>query len=377
MVWFSTLTDVSINSKMALIDTFGSAEAAFNAPAGAITGIEGVTAHDAEILERKDLSAAEDTLKKCIRNGIMVLTPDMDGYPRRLKDIFGPPTALYVKGTLPVIDGEPVLAIIGTREPTDYGRRMALDISYQYALCGGTVVSGLTRGIDELAAKGAAAAGGKVIGVLGTEITAYNGRLEDKILKNGAIVSEYPPDTPSQKHFYRHRNRIAAGLSAGVCAVEAPAKSGTLLFIAEALEQGKEIFALPGNADSENSAGTLRCIREGAAMVTSGREIAEELSYMFPDRLDASVTETYRSAQSKKTIDNENGGCYIDLPVSLRESLSDSQKTIVTAVLNGANSIDAIVRATGLSAAAVLAQVTILEVKKILSDDPEKGITAE
>ena len=375
LIWLGALTDVSVNSKANIIEALGSAENVFFAPAGEAYKIDGVTKHDAAIIEEKNLDEAKKIVEVCQKRGIKIITVENEEYPERLKEVFGAPLALFVKGELPKVDGLPALAIVGTRKATDYGRRMALDISYQYAKCGGAVISGLTEGVDEAAAQGAVAANGIVIGVLGTPITKSQGVLEDRILAGGgAIISEYGPGIKQRADFFRARNRITAGLSAAVCAIEAPKKSGTALFVAEALEQGKQIFALPGNADSEMSEGTLRFIKDGAMMITCGNEIAQELDYMFPGVLDTACFETYREAKAKKVIDKKNSDCYIDLPVSKLDGLTDKQIEVMNAIMKGALTADEIIAQTGLPARDVLTQLTVLEIKKIILRDQDKRI---
>ena len=364
-LWLSSLPEVGINSKAALTEAFGTAESAFKAEKGVYSHIEGITERDAEILELRDLTSAYYIMKQCEREKVDIVTIDSPEYPRRLKEIYGPPYVLYVRGNLPPIDDEPLLAVVGTRRATEYGKRMSRDIAYQYAACGGTVVSGLTAGIDECGAEGAVAAGGKVIGFLGTSISSAYGELVDSVLEKGALISEYAPGTKSQKIYFRHRNRIGAGISAAVVAVEAPEKSGTALFVAEALEQGKQIFAVPGNADSETCAGTLKFIKDGAVMVTCGREIAEEMSYVFPNKLNPVSTDTYRKV--KKSVDRKNDACYIDELSKITNGMTEQQIKVVTAIALGCTTVDAIVQNTSLPAHIVLAQLTLLEIRKIIA----------
>ena len=372
-LWLASMTEASLNSKAALIEAYGTAENAFLAEPGEFFHVDGISQRDAELFEQRDLSAADRIPELCRKENIRILTMDDPEYPQRLKNIYAPPYVLYVKGNLPEIDKEPIVAIVGTRRATAYGKRMSRDIGYQYARCGGIVASGLTGGIEECAAEAVLAAGGKVIGYLGTAIPMAAGELAEKVAEKGALISEYAPETPTQRIFFRHRNRIGAGISAGVCAVEAPLKSGTVLFVSEALEQGKEIFAVPGNADSEASAGIHRFIREGATLVTSGSQIAEELLPMFPDRLNPFHDETYRSDKAKKVIDKENSDCYIDKSDVSLEGLTDVQKKIVIAVANGSCTVDSIIQETGIATPILLSQLTILEIKKKIRKDREKG----
>ena len=403
-LWLSTLAEVNLNAKAAVLEVFGSAEAAFFAPKGSFTGVEGITRRDAEALEQRDLTEARLIPERCEEEGISFLTLDDPRYPGRLKEIFAPPVVLYIKGKLPNLDAEVPVAVIGTRKATPYGIKMGRNIAYELSKCGSIIISGLTQGIDAAAAEGALAAGGTCIGVLGTPIRAHSG-LPARVCRQGALVSEYAPGTVQRKTFFRARNRIAAGISVGVVVAEAPEKSGTRLFVAEALEQGKEIFAVPGNADSETSLGTIRFLREGAQLVTHGWEVAEELNASFPGVLNIESRATFpqfpdpepmekkpasgekktekkkdehtekqpkeestSEKSKKKRLDNVPPHCYIDISEKL-SVLSETQQQVALAVLSGADSAEEIIGRTGLEAKAVLSALTMLEIRGVTKRD--------
>lgn len=370
-IWLAS-AEVNVNSKAALVEAFGTAENIFAAQPGTLRRVDGVLEKDADLLEKRDLSEADRIISSCAAKDIRILSIDDPDYPSRLKNIYAPPYVLYVKGHLPPIDDEPVLAVVGTRNATSYGKRMSRDIAYQYVKCGGLIATGLTAGIEECAAEAALSAGGTVIAYLGTSVEKACGDLAKRVTEKGALISEYAPGTVTQKIFFRHRNRIGSGISAGVCAVEAPLKSGTALFVSEALEQGKQIFAVPGNADSEMSEGTLKFIKEGAMMITAGCEIAAELYPDFPEKLDPSHRETFRDI--KKVFDNKKSDCYIDEKDRDVSGLSDVQRKIVRSVAEGNSTVEELIRDTGIPAPALLSQLTLLEIKKRIRNDREKGI---
>ena len=378
-IWLAD-ADVSPFSKAAVLRHYGDAERAFFAPDGELEKLEGVARADAQVLEERRITQAELILAECIRQGIEIICMDDDDYPTRLKNIYAPPPVLYVKGKLPVIDDNAVIAVVGTRRASSYGLKMAQTISGEIVQCGGIVISGLTAGIDAAAAQGALNAGGVCIGVLGTSHQEDAGSLSDKVLEKGAVISEYAPGVQWRRSFFRDRNRITAGLSVGVVAVEAPEKSGTRLFVAEAVEQGKEIFAVPGNADSAGSAGTIDMLRDGAKPVTCGWDVMNEFIWRFPDKLrqkgqgrkaaaksSKSDGESVKNApasreKTKKVIDKENGRGYIDLKAQL-SGLNETQLKIISAIDSDNTHIDDIIESTGLGAATVLAQLTYLEIK--------------
>lgn len=375
-IWLSN-AELSVRTKAALMEHYGDAETAFFAPAGEFAHIEGVSHADAAILEKRDMSDTARIIEECQAQGLSVISYQDSAYPSRLRNIYAPPPVLYIKGRLPAVDDNAVIAVVGTRKATPYGLKMARTIAGEIVRCGGIVISGLTHGIDAAAAEGALSAGGICVGVLGTAHQDDAGVLYAGVAERGAVISEYAPGSPAQRSFFRDRNRITAGLSVGAVAVEAPEKSGTRLFVAEAAAQGKEIFAVPGNADAKMSAGTIDMLKDGAKPVTCGWDVVSEFEYLFPGKLrkaPASRGEMRRieaesvenapvlQKETKKVIDKENGRRYIDLKDQLRD-LSETQLKIITAVDNGGTHIDDIIETTGLGTATVLAQLTVLEIK--------------
>ncbi|MGI5977714.1 MAG: DNA-processing protein DprA [Candidatus Limivicinus sp.] len=371
-LWLSA-ADASANSKGALIARYGDAEAAFLAPAGEFASVPGVSRRDAEILESRDMSSSEYITEQCGIHHIDIISYQDAAYPGRLRNIYAPPAVLYVRGRLPRLDDSAAIAVVGTRRASRYGIKMARSLSREIVDCGGIILSGLTDGVDGAAAAAALAAGGICVGVLGTSHEEDRNALSRDVAARGAVISEYPPGRKSQRGFFRERNRITAGLSVGVVAVEAPKKSGTALFVNEAAEQGKEIFAVPGNADSENSVGTIEFLKDGAKLVTCGWDVMSEFEWLYPDKIHRVKTEPRFAAQReetdsplpkvpKKVIDKGNDRGYIDLKEQLKD-LSEDQLKIITAIDNDATHIDDIIEATGLSTATVLAQLTFLEIK--------------
>lgn len=378
-LWLSAAA-VSPRAKAALIENYGDAESVWNAPAGNFVHVAGVTAQEASILENRDLSNANRIAGACEEQGIRILTYQDAEYPGRLRNIFAPPVVLYVKGKLPDVDNEALIAVIGTRKASAYGLKMGRDLAFQICCCGGKVVSLLTGGVDAEAAKGALSANGYCIGVLGTAHEEEYGYLARELSVRGAVVSEIPPGVRSQKHFFRDRNRIAAGLSAGVVVVEAPERSGTRLFAQEALEQGKEIFAVPGNADSENSVGTLSLIQEGAKLVTCGWDVLTEFESRFPGKLSdqgrrpAPISRPFSgraadAAEQNLSVDKDEARGYIDLREQL-SALSEDELLIVTAIGKGPTHADDIIEKSGLPTALVLKLLTMLTIKKYVSKRP-------
>lgn len=377
-LWLSSCA-VSPRAKAALLDRFGDAEGAFLAPAGAFSRLEGVSGQEAETLEKRDLRGAGEIAEACRRQGLRILTLQDAAYPVRLRNIFAPPVVLYVRGELPPLDLSVAIAVVGTRRASSYGLKMARDLAFQMAASGAVILSGLTAGIDAEAAQGALLAGGRVVGVLGTPHEEARGELARSVAARGALLSEYPPGTARMRSFFRDRNRITAGLSVGVLAVEAPEKSGTRLFVEEALGQGREVFAVPGNADAESSAGTLAMLKEGAKLATCGWDVLGEFEALYPGALrrsgrlhapeEAAPEPETEGAKPASALDKGADGGYIDLKQQLA-GLSEDQLLVLAAMEAEPAHIDDIVERSGLPVAKVLGQLTILEIKGIVGRLP-------
>ncbi len=385
-IWLSSLEGVSARTKAALIRRFGDAESVFFAPLGALGETPGVSPTEAAALEQKRFGRVDEILGDCEKQHLSVVTLQDALYPKRLKAIWAPPVVLYVKGRLPHIDDEAAIAVVGTRSASPYGIKMSRQIAGEIVRCGGIVISGLTNGVDAAAAYGALNADGVCVGVLGTAHEQQESELSYDVCQRGALVSEYAPGTRSLRSFFRERNRISSGLSVGMVAIEAPEKSGTLLFAAEALEQGREVFAVPGNADASGCRGTNNLLKEGATPVTCGWEVMREFQALFPGKIRNAASRPVEpmpeplapqppdrpengSASRQKEIDKGKSGAYIDLREQLA-ALSETQLKIVSAIEKEPTHIDDIVEKTGLGAATVLTQLTVMTVKGIVRRMP-------
>ncbi|OGP55284.1 MAG: DNA protecting protein DprA [Deltaproteobacteria bacterium RBG_13_52_11] len=223
---------------------------------------------------------AAEELKKAEDLGGSILTFRDQGYPKNLLEIYDPPPLLYVRGELGDVDPL-MVAIVGSRRGSSYGRAMTRRISKELASAGVTVVSGMARGIDTFAHLGALEAGGKTIAVFGCGIDVIyppeNKKLFFDIIGHGAVISEFPLSTPPEGKNFPKRNRIISGVSLGVVIVEATADSGSLITASHALEQGREVFAVPGNVGMATSKGTNRLIKQGAKLVEEAQDILTEI----------------------------------------------------------------------------------------------------
>jgi len=236
---------------------------------------EGIKEERIELSE--ELGRAEEEIERAERFGVKIVPFTSKDYPRKLLEISQPPVVLYVRGKL---KEKPAVAVVGSRRCSSYGRSVAFRLGKFLSERGITVVSGLALGIDSSAHRGALSGSGNTVAVLGSSVDLIypleNKNLAERIVENGgAIVSEFPLGTRARKEFFPRRNRIVSGLSECVIVVEASERSGTFITVNYALEQGKEVLAVPGSIDSPFSRGTNRLIKEGAPPLTEFEDIFE------------------------------------------------------------------------------------------------------
>ena len=264
------------------LDAFGGLDRLWAASVSELQQAAGLSRPFAERLAaaRQDDARFERELALAERCGVAILTLADAAYPARLRTIPDPPLALYVRGALAAAD-EAAVAVVGARRASLYGLQCADRLSQDLALRGLTVVSGLAVGIDGAAHRGALRAGGRTLAVLGSGLARVyppaHERLAEEVAGRGAVLSEYPLEAEPFPGHFPQRNRIISGLSLGVVVVEASARSGALITADCALEQGREVFAVPGPMTSVTSEGTHRLLKQGARLVTSVEDILEEL----------------------------------------------------------------------------------------------------
>jgi DNA processing protein len=263
---------------------FGSPERALAASREELEGIDGLPARVIDgITSFPWREHAERELLAARTSGVDIVTSDSAAYPAGLKGTLDPPLYLYIRGVLP---REQSIAVIGTRTPTHYGLTVTHRIAYELATAGLAIVSGLARGIDTQAHRGALAAKGRTIAVLGCGIDVVyppeNKALLEQIAASGAVISENPFGTKPEAGYFPARNRIISGLSRGTVIIEAAEDSGSLITAGYALEQGRKLFAVPGNIGSPTSRGTNSLIKRGALLVEGSGDILRELGINKP-----------------------------------------------------------------------------------------------
>lgn len=389
-LWLSTRKGLRSEHINRLLEHFGTPEAAYFADPGEYELLEELPQGAGEVLLDKDLARAEAILADCDRLGVRILTCGDADYPDRLKNIFDPPAVLYVKGRLPAFDEELAISVVGSRKPSEYGRRMAARLGLELAQGGALVISGIAQGLDTEALKGALKGGGAVVSVLGCGVDVHypwqNRHLYDDVAAAGALMSEYPPGTEPEGWHFPVRNRILSGLSLGVVAVECTLRSGTMSTVNQALDQDRDVFAVPGNADAPLSEGPNRLIQQGAKLVLSARDIFREYEGRFPRAArrartlspEAEAARLGRRPAAKKQappekipVDKRPEQAYID-----KSALTDDQVDILLALEDRSLLAEDLIEATRLPAKRVLTALTLLQVQGYVAEHPGKRFQA-
>ncbi|MEK7864181.1 MAG: DNA-processing protein DprA [Nitrospirota bacterium] len=282
LIALSDVPDIGPVTAKKLLAIYKKPEAVFKAPYKELANIRGIGPAKAKNIKGySEWGKIDAQLKKLDATGIKIITFSNKDYPETLKNIEDAPIALYIKGTIQKEDRYAV-AVVGSRKYSPYGKLAAEKLSSELSSMGFTIVSGMARGIDTLAHTAAINSGGRSIAVLGSGIDVpyppENRGLMEKLAASGCVISEFPPGTLPERENFPKRNRIISGLSLGVLVVEATADSGSLITASCALEQGKEVFAVPGNINSVNSKGTNDLIKKGAKLVQSAEDVIEELA---------------------------------------------------------------------------------------------------
>lgn len=237
----------------------------------------------------KNLNEAYEICDFCASHRIGILTYGSDRYPSRLRPLKDPPAVLYFKGKFPNLNENLSIGIVGTRKMSEYGKKTAYKIAYELAAAGTVITSGMALGIDSVAACAAIAASGQTIAVLGSGVDVIYPKehtvLYHKIIENGAVISEYPPTTGVSANHFPERNRIISGLSNGVLVVECDVKSGAMITARSALDQGRDLFAIPGNLGSKGANGTNQLLHSGANLVLTTEDILKNYEFYYGSRI--------------------------------------------------------------------------------------------
>jgi DNA processing protein len=338
-VGFNLVRGIGAVRLRGVLDYFGSLEIAWQAPADALIAA-GLSPKIVEsLLKVRAENLAERAWEYTRRKNIQVLTWDEEQYPRRLRQIDQPPPLIYVSGTIAPADDFAV-AIVGTRRITGYGRQVTEELASSLARSGVTVISGLARGVDGCAHEAALKAGGRTIAVLGSGVDIVyppeHRGLAARIVEQGALISDYAPATHPDAGNFPPRNRIISGMSMAVVVVEAGEESGALITATFAAEQGRDVFAVPGNITAPQSKGTNRLIRDGAIPLLKVEDVLEELH----------LTKVPQHQQAR-----------LSLPAD------ETEAALLSALVNEPLHIDELCARTGLPVEKVSAALVMMELK--------------
>jgi len=334
--------------RQTLLERFGSPKAVLAAAESALREVPGVGPKLGRSIAEADRIDVQRELDLCRQHGIDVLAQSHDQYPRMLHEIHDPPGVLFVRGTLKPEDAIAV-GIVGTRHASQYGLRQAERLAGSLARAGVTIVSGLARGIDAAAHRGALAAGGRTLAVLASGVlNVYppeHDKLAEEVTGGGALLSESPPLAEPLSGMFPQRNRLISGLALGVIIVEAAQRSGALITARHAMEQGREVFAVPGRVDSRSARGCHQLIRDGARLVESADDVLEELGPL----VEAAP---------------RDDGQVVHHPAELM--LNELEQKVLAAIGDEATSIDQVVADSGLPVPRVLSTISVLEMRRLV-----------
>ncbi|HZE13421.1 MAG TPA: DNA-processing protein DprA [Chthoniobacterales bacterium] len=337
-----------------LLEVFDTPERVLVAKRDSLRAVEGIGRDVADqITNWESLVDLPAELERIREFGAKVITAESPFYPKQLREIHSPPIVLYVWGELSERD-QHAIAVIGSRRTTHYGLESAKKLSYQLAYAGLTVISGLARGIDTAAHQGALAAKGRTVAVIGSGLSKLyppeNAALAEKIRNgNGAVVSEFSMEIEPDRQTFPMRNRIISGWSQGLLVVEAGANSGALISVAQALEQGRNVYAVPGHINTPTAIGSNRLIQQGAKLVMDASDILDDLQILLPE--------------SKPSP---------EAAVRSLPALSEDERRVYDAIRETETSIDDIATKSELSSGTVSSTLLRLELKKLVKQLPGK-----
>lgn len=333
-----------------LLDVFRTPQRILTAESGELRTIEGIGPEIADsIAHWEQLVDLPAELARIADFGAHVITQADVVYPTLLREIHNPPIVLYVWGELLEKDRH-AISVVGSRKTSHYGLESAKKLSYQLAYAGLTIVSGLARGIDTAAHQGALAAKGRTVAVLGSGLLhlypAENQALAEKITESGAVVTEFPMTVAPDVQTFPQRNRIVSGWSDGLLVVEAGLKSGALITAGQAADQGRSIFAIPGQIDKSTSAGSNRLIQQGARLVMGAADILDDLQILLPEK-------PQLQASPGRTIE-----------------FTGNEQAVYDAIAEGETAIDTIIAKSSLPPGAVSSTLLTLEMKRLVKQLP-------
>lgn len=387
-LWLANLPRLSSQMKLTLLEHFGGPEQIYYGEKEEYFLVKGMTRQAADVLMNKSLSQADRILGDCDRLGLQIITKQDAGYPDRLRNIFDPPLLLYVQGRMPCFDEEVAVAMVGTRQASAYALEQGERLAYQMAGLGAVVVSGLASGADAAAHRGALRANGFTAAVIGgghdIVFPKENRGLYEDIAARGVILSEYPPGTDHMGSHFPVRNRIISGLSVGVVVMEAPERSGALITANRALDQGRDVFVIPGQVGDRRCAGSNLLLRDGAGVVTDAWDVLSHYAGQYPHKIRSLRREEPRrfgapplpgkpeKKPPEKAPPEPAAPALPLLDLSGDHGLTDDQLRIVKALDGRTVQVDDLIEETQIPTRRILSALTVLELDRIVAQESGK-----
>ena len=393
-VWLSLVKPLTKRKKIALLQAFGNAAAVYEA--GKIELLQAVpelTGAELDALWNKDLRQTHRIVQDCCRCGARIIGYTDPRYPELLRAIQDPPVLLYMRGEMPEMNGRLTMAVVGQRKASAAGLKHASQMAYELSKSGAIVISGMAAGIDGAAHQGALDGGMPTVAVLGTPIDKCypqsNAGLMEDIIRNGAVLSEYHPGAQTYPGSFLSRNRIVSGMSRGVLVIEAGHRSGALETAGKALEQNRDVFAVPGPIDSPDYVGTNNLIKDGAYAVTSAADILRVYGAKEEAPAPRKLKKKPVRAPKEPKEPNKNRERPAEMPASIKPiqpaaeaplpeigkaeiaemAVRDPEGAVLAAIGRSAH-LDAIIEQTGLAAGQVMVSLTMLELQGKIVQKP-------
>ena len=369
-IWLSLALGAGNPRTKSAIDFFGNAENVYRSDKEERKNSGIFTPKELQKLAMTPITDAIRVLADCSKDDIDTIALGDEKYPYCLSVIENPPLVLYVKGELPDFDNIPAVCIVGPRKVSDFGKKAAYSLGYRLARSGMTVVSGGALGTDTYAHAGALKSGGKTVLVMGCGISSNylpeNAKLREAVSKNGCLISEYPPNAHANKHTFPIRNRIMSALSLGTVVVEAGEKSGSLITAKHSLEQGRDVFVVPGSPDKKEYIGSNALLRDGAKPLLDASDIFGEYIVRFPDKINiekAFSKDNEILGKDSTTKGNEK------TEKNLNEGLSKEAKIVYNQIVKQ-KFFPEDIHGTGLSSGELLSGLTELEMEFLIKALP-------
>jgi DNA processing protein len=384
LIHLNLISGIGNHTIRRLLAAFGSAEKSVAATSAELAQIDGLTPDvRQQLIDGRSHAPLAQELELIQQHQCHIVTINDDAYPPLLKQIHDPPALLYIIGEFP-LQNAPSIAIVGSRSPTEYGKTISHQLSHQLAERGITVVSGFARGIDTCVHRGALEAGGRTVAVFGCGLSIIypetNRALAGEIIKSGALISEFPMTMPPRGNNFPRRNRVISGLTLGTLVVEASDRSGSLITARHAAEQGREVFAVPGQIFSNVSRGTHSLINQGATLINSVDDLLDALPQDYtkglggesfePTRQPPPAKQSYKAARPQPAEEKSTPAPQPKTKVELNLTLDE--QAVLSVIDTSSIHIDEITRVTQLPIGKVSSLLVMLELKGIVQQLPGK-----